>query len=168
MNLGGLLLILALADPQGHALDAGDLPTCPNGVINEVVRRAGCTHGDARCWLAGGGFCDDYVELRVTQDRPMASVSLVPVEAGEVRRGDVAVFLSRAHYAFVERVIVDRAGRPVSVVLSEYNYGTCWVDEALLVTDKYGRLTRRSNVRVAAVDGGFLRAVPARGPGEHD
>jgi hypothetical protein len=34
------------------------------------------------------------------------------------------------------------------------------VDKALMVTDKYKLLNRRTSVPLALVDGGFLRAAP--------
>lgn len=154
-----LLLELAVAaTSSGHESNAGDLPVCGNRVIVSVVKRAGCTLGDARCWLRRGGFCTDHVETMLSIRPSKLGASLTPVVPAEVQRGDVAVFASRAHYAFVEKVTLDRHGRPVAVDLSELNFGTCWVDRTLMITDQYGLVGRRVGVPLGDVDGGFLRA----------
>lgn len=152
-----VLLALALAAGEGHESNAGSLPVCGNGVINQVVKRVGCTLGDSRCWLRSGGFCGDYVEARIAAARPGAKLQTAPIRPDEVTRGDVAVFASRAHYAYVEAVVRDKGGRPVAVDLSEFNFGTCWVDKGLMVTDQFKILGRRIGVAVRDVDGGFLR-----------
>lgn len=157
--------LAALAVTAGaHGADAGNLPPCANRVINEVVKRAGCTVGDTRCWTRRGGFCTDWVEKRVVavSKRPAKDLRLVPVAPAQVAKGDLAVFASRAHTAFVERVVKDAQGRAAAVDLSEYNFGSCWVDPAAMATEKYGLLGRRLGVPLAAVDGGFQRPIPAR------
>jgi hypothetical protein len=155
-----LLLALTAAAASGHGDDAGKLPVCGNRVIGAVVKRVGCTLGDARCWLRSGGFCTDHVEQRLVRGRARGTMQLNPVRREEVRPGDVAQFSARAHYAYVEAVIRDGRGKPLAVELSEFNFGTCWVDKDILVTDQYKVLNRRS-VSLADVDGGFLRARPA-------
>ena len=145
------------------ALSAADLPVCTNRAINEVTRRVGCTVGDNNCWLVkGGGFCIDYVE-RMTNIVKAGGAKKVlrPVPAREVRKGDIAQFNFRAHFAYVESVVKGGDGIPVAVNVSEYNYGTCWVDQDLMVTDTYKVVTRRSGIPIDRVDGGFLRAVKA-------
>jgi hypothetical protein len=132
---------------------ADDLPFCSNRIINEVTKRVGCTVGDARCWLTKGGFCMDYIQ----KQQPAKSKQWQPISADKVRRGDVAQFNSRPHYAYVESVIKDKNGKPVAINVSEYNYGTCWVDEQTMVTDKYNVVNRRSGIPLGTVDGGFLR-----------
>jgi hypothetical protein len=139
---------------------AQELPPCSNAVIQKVVKRVGCTLGDERCWIRAGGFCTDYVEQRILASAPGKKMELVGVATGEVRPGDVAVFLEAPHYAWVERVERDAAGKPVAVDVSEYNFGTCWVDDELMVTDRYKLLNRRAGVPIAAVDGGFERPRP--------
>jgi hypothetical protein len=155
--LASLALVLSGPAPGSGAR----LPVCSNRTIHEVAKRAGCALGDLRCWASSHGYCNDWVERRLLEGAPAGRLELVPVTAAEVRRGDVALYAARGHYAFVERVVTDRSGRPVAVDLSEYNYGTCWVDTDLLVTDQYGTLHRRLGVPLGAVDGGFLRARPA-------
>jgi hypothetical protein len=154
------VLLILTAQPMRPG-PAADLPVCANRTINAAVERVGCTLGDSRCWSAAGGFCTDYVERWLQTRLAGQEARLVRVGREEVRRGDVATFLARVHYAVVERVVFDREGRPAAVDLSEYNFGTCWVDEELMVTDQYLVVNRRSDVPLGAVDGGFLRAVPA-------
>ena len=151
------LAALAAGQAGGHALDASGLPVCGNRVIREVVQRTGCTLGDTRCWFRIGGFCTDYVERRLGADRPGAAPPLDPVRAEDVQPGDVALFAARAHTAFVEAVRRDAAGRAVAVDVSEYNFGTCWVDREIMVTDQFKLVNRRSGVPLTAVDGGVLR-----------
>lgn len=155
------LLFLLLAAPSGdrHPASVELLPVCGNRVINAVVRRAGCTVGDDRCWKRGGGMCADYVEGRIRKERSAKAIELTSVGAEEVVRGDVAVFTARAHLAYVEAVRRDPKGRLVAVDVAEFNFGTCWVDREAMITDTYGVLTRRRGVAAAEVDGGFRRAV---------
>lgn len=147
------LLAIALLADGDHTWDAGRLPVCSNRVIRSVVVRSGCTLGDTRCWARRGGFCTDYVAKRVGKGIAQAS----QVAPDEVREGDVAVFSSRSHMSVVEKVLRDGRGRPVAVSLSEYNFGSCWVDRELMVTDQYGLLGRRAAVKLGEVDGGFIR-----------
>lgn len=134
---------------------ADELPVCSNRVINEVTKRSGCTVGDAKCWFANGGFCMDYVQKR-TQSPKQSQWQTIRAEM--VKKGDIAQFYSpRAHYAFVESVVRDKQGRPRAVNVSEYNYGTCWVDPDIMVTNTYKIVTRRTGIPISSVDGGFLR-----------
>lgn len=154
------LVLVALATSAGegaHAADAGVLPVCSNRVVNEVVKRAGCTLGDGRCWARSGGFCTDWVEARVAAAAGGKAMRLEAVDPEQVRKGDVAVFAGRAHYAYVERVVVGAGGNAVAVDVSEYNFGRCWVDEEAMVTDQYEVVSRRRGIPVAEVDGGFMR-----------
>lgn len=153
-----LLVALGVAAASGHG-DAAKLPVCGNRAIGTVVRRVGCTLGDARCWLRSGGFCTDHVEQRLAGPGARGAMQLNPVRKEEVRPGDVALFSARAHYAYVEAVVRDARGKPSAVEVSEFNFGTCWVDKEMMVTDQYKVLNRRS-VPLADVDGGFLRARP--------
>lgn len=163
MNAAILLLALAATGGAGYHTDAAKLPHCSNRVISEVVKRAGCTVGDMRCWTRSGGFCTDWVEKRVAAVKklPVKDLRLVPVAPEQVARGDLAIFAGRSHTAFVERVVKDRNGRAVAVDLSEYNFGTCWVDPSAMATEKYGVAGRRLGVPLAEVDGGFQRPASA-------
>ena len=149
---------LALTASGAHDLEVQKLPVCSNRRIVTIVRRAGCTLGDGRCWSKGRGFCTDYVEKRLAADGAPAPQRLERVRTEEVRPGDVALFSGRAHYAYVERVVKDESGKPVAVSLAEFNFGTCWVDREFLVTDQYKVENRRQSVPLKEVDGGFLRA----------
>jgi hypothetical protein len=158
-----LVLHLAVAAEGGHAMDAWGIPWCSNPVVGQVVKRVGCTLGDAACWDRRGGFCTGHVEARLARGRPQGELRLEPVQVSEVAVGDVAVFSARAHYAVVEAVARDASGRPVAITVSESNFGTCWVSKPLMVTDRYGVVGRRADVPVREVDGGFLR-VRSAGP----
>ncbi len=135
---------------------SAQLPTCSNRVIREVAKRAGCTIGDSRCWLSKGGMCTDYIQKMAGQaDKPVQLKRQVSPE--DVRKGDIAQFNSRAHFAYIEKVIKDKNGKPVAIDVSEYNYGTCWVDFSTMVTDNYKKVSKRLNIPLNKIDGGFLR-----------
>lgn len=147
------LLFLFVCSSVSYAFE---LPVCSNRVISEVTKRVGCTVGDSKCWLTKGGMCTDYIQKMIGQ--PGKAIQLNNrINPEDVKKGDVAQFLSRAHYAYVEKVIKDKNGKPVAVDLSEYNYGDCWVDQATMVTDKYKKVNRRFGIPLSKVDGGFLR-----------
>jgi hypothetical protein len=150
--------VLAATAAAGHEGEARAIPVCTNPAIVKVVRRAGCTLGDGRCWARNAGFCTDWIEQRLSKDGIASPPRMEQIPAQEVRAGDVAVFVSRSHYAYVEAVVKDESGKPVALELSEYNYGRCWVDRDFLVTDQYKVAGRRSGVPLREVDGGFLRA----------
>jgi hypothetical protein len=137
---------------------AGELPVCSNRTINEVMQRVGCTVGDSRCWLNSGGFCTDYVRIKLNLGHSDREIAWTPVAPVEVKRGDIAVFLSLPHYAYVESIVRDKQGKPVAVNVSEYNFGICLVDEQAMVTDKYKSINTRSGIPFIAVDGGFIRS----------
>ena len=153
-----LAVLMLLVSAVGHISFASELPVCSNRIINEVTAKVGCTVGDARCWFSKGGFCTDYIEIMSRRRQPGKALQLKNIMRPEdVKKGDVALFISRAHYAFVESVVRDKSGKPVAVNLSEYNYGTCWVDEQNMVTEKYKIVNKRFGVPLGKVDGGFLR-----------
>lgn len=135
------------------------LPDCGGDAINEVTKRIGCTVGDAACWLSKGGYCTDYIEIKTPRPQSGKPPRWEKISAGSVEKGDVAVFLSLSHYAYVESVTRDGGGRPISLDLSEYNYGGCWVDRSNMVTDKYKTVNKRYGVDPNIVDGGFLRPM---------
>jgi hypothetical protein len=113
--------------------------------------------GDSKCWLTKGGFCTDYVQKMLHLGRSDQGVTWESVQPEDLRKGDIAVFSVRAHYAYVESVVRDRQGKPVAVDVSEYNFGTCLVDEQTMVTNKYKKVNARSGIPLNAVDGGFIR-----------
>jgi hypothetical protein len=153
----GLVALVALGG-GGNDLSIRGIPVCSNHAAVAVVRRAGCTLGDGRCWERTGGFGAGYVEKRLAADGAPAPQRLERIRPTEVRAGDVAVFNARAHYAYVEKVVKDEGGKPIAVDLAEFNFGTCWVDRDYLVTDRYKVESRRPGVPLSGVDGGFLRA----------
>lgn len=141
--------------------NAAELPFCSNRTINEVTHRVGCTVGDTKCWLNKGGFCTDYALKKSRTDRSgSGEVSWVSVQQSDVKTGDIAVFVSRSHYAFVESVVRDTQGKPVAVNVSEYNFGDCLVDDQAIVTNKYGTVNTRFGIPMNVVDGGFIRRSP--------
>lgn len=133
------------------------LPICSNRIINEVTNRSGCTVGDTKCWLSKGGFCTDYVQLKLDLVKSSKEIRWMSVQPGDVRKGDIAVFNYRAHYAFVESVVQNTQGNPVAVNVSEYNFGDCMVDEQVMVTNKYKKVNKRFGIPLNKVDGGFIR-----------
>lgn len=148
-----LLAVLLVVGPgMSYAFD---LPVCSNRIINEVTKRAGCTLGDSRCWLSKGGFCTDYVQKMAQPGKAFTLNTRVRPE--DVRKGDIALFVFRTHYAYVEGVVRDGNGTPVAVDVSEYNYGSCWVDQDTMVTDMYLKVNRRHAIPLGEVDGGFWR-----------
>jgi len=157
MIIKSLYLFAVLACIGSRTACADELPFCSNRVINEVTSRAGCTVGDSKCWLRNGGFCTDYVLKKLNLVQSDKEIAWAAVQSNDVRTGDVAVFNARAHYAYVESVVRDKQGKPVAVNVSEYNFGTCLVDEQTMVTDKYKKVNKRSGIPLNAVDGGFIR-----------
>lgn len=155
--LSSLAVIISIVVCRANA---EELPFCSNRTINEVTLRVGCTVGDSKCWLTKGGFCTDYVLKKSRIDLSGGGVSWVPVQPDAVKAGDIAVFAYRSHYAFVESVVRDKQGKPVTVNVSEYNFGDCLVDEQTMVSDKYGTVNNRSNIPLKTVDGGFIRRSP--------
>lgn len=158
MSIGkwlSFLVILAIVSPDYTSADS--LPVCSNRTINEVTNRVGCTVGDTKCWLSRGGFCTDYVQKKLQLNSSGQAIVWNQVQPGDVRKGDIAVFNARAHYAYVESVVRDKQGKPVAVNVSEYNFGTCLVDEQAMVTDHYKKVNTRANIPLRAVDGGFIR-----------
>jgi hypothetical protein len=152
----GFLVLTAFFMLSASHVSYAELPVCGNRVINEVTKRVGCTVGDAKCWLTKGGMCTDYIQKMTTQ--PGKAIQLNnKVRPEDVRKGDIAQFFSRAHYAYVESVVKDKNGKPIAVNVSEYNYGACWVDQSTMVTDQYKTVNRRFGIPLGDVDGGFLR-----------
>ncbi len=154
---GALVLIFGFVLATSLVVYAAELPVCSNHLINEVTRRVGCTVGDANCWLTKGGMCTDYIQKKIAKSGKQIRLDVIRPE--EVRKGDVAQFISRAHYAYVENVIKDKNGNPVAVDVSEYNFGTCWVDQSTMVTDLYMKVNKRVHIPLSQVDGGFLRPL---------
>lgn len=74
----------------------------------------------------GKGYCTDYVnkmigeKIRGDADRWRANIT-----AAEVKEGDVAIFRSKKHVAFIEKVVRrDDRGRAVRIRVSEMNWGS--------------------------------------------
>jgi hypothetical protein len=163
MESGGLVIRRALpliaVFLLGHVrICYAELPVCSSRIINEVTKRAGCAIGDAECWLAKGGFCTDYIQNMAGRNRSGKSFQLSKkIRPEYIRKGDVALFIARVHYAYIENVRTNKKGQPIAIDVSEFNYGSCWVDRDTLVTDKYKKVGRRSGLPLNSVDGGFWR-----------
>ena len=156
MRILSVLFALIVCFTFGLAC-AEELPFCSNRIINEVTKRVGCTVGDAKCWLTKGGFCTDYVQKKLDISQIGEGLAWVPVQLDDIKKGDIAVFNYRAHYAYVESVIRNSKGKPVAVSVSEYNFGDCLVDEQTMVTEKYKVVNMRAGIPLNRVDGGFIR-----------
>ncbi|MDA8241070.1 MAG: hypothetical protein M0Z67_11965 [Nitrospiraceae bacterium] len=158
MIIKRILAVLATVMLGTTQVCYAELPLCSNRIINEVTTRVGCTVGDSKCWLTKGGMCTDYIQKMISRGQPGKTLQLArQVRPEDVRKGDVAQFNARVHYAYVESVVRDKSGKPVAVNVSEYNYGACWVDRDTMVTNKYKKVNRRSGIPLSAVDGGFWR-----------
>ena len=152
-----VLIFLAVFFAAGAQVCCAELPVCSNRIVNNVMTRVGCAVGDTRCWLSKGGYCTDYVQKMTGHGQPGDADRWNRINPGDVKKGDVALFISFMHFAYVEGVVNDKEGRPVAVNLSEYNYGACWVDQANMVTDKYKTVNKRPGIPLGKVDGGFWR-----------
>lgn len=118
---------------------------------------ANCKQGDCACWIKAGGYCTAYIKLKTGKSQSGdANKWKSNIKSSDVKKGDVAIFKSKTHVAYVESVNKDKKGKPTSVKVSEYNYGPKWVDESCLVTDKFGIVSTRT-VDISSVDGGFWR-----------
>jgi len=78
------------------------------------------------------------------------------IKVSHVREGDVAIFKSKNHAAYVHSVAKDRYGRIKYIIVKEWNNGTKWYDYTCNVTNKFGKITTRK-VNPKYVDGGFWR-----------
>ncbi|WP_224983360.1 hypothetical protein [Geomonas agri] len=121
-----------------------------------------------------GGYCVDYVKSRIPSF-PMPTRDDMPtlknVDIAEVTEGDVAIFAIKSywHVAYVESVHRNAQGEPLTIDVSEMNFGnepsfvefrSRWKlasrDEwqrALCcgITDNYDEITMRKNVDVTTV-----------------
>lgn len=115
--------------------------------------KAPCTTGDCDCWIKEGGYCTAYIKLKTRKSQSGdANKWKSNIKSSDVKKGDVAIFKSITHVAYVENVSKDKK----TVTVSEYNYGPKWTDKKCLVTDKFGVVSTRT-VNISSVDGGFWR-----------
>ncbi len=152
-----VMVLLAVTLVAGPQVCCAEIPVCSNKIVSAVMKRTGCAVGDIRCWLSKGGFCTDYVQKMTGHGKPGDASQWDKVKPENVKKGDVALFVSRMHFAYVESVVNDGNGKPAAVNVSEYNYGDCWVDQPNFVTDKYKIVNKRYGVALKKVDGGFWR-----------
>ncbi|WP_246038081.1 hypothetical protein [Geomonas terrae] len=134
------------------------------------------SHAACNCedWMDRGGYCVDYVKSRIPSfPIPMRDdmPTLRNTEVTEVTEGDVAIFTIKSywHVAYVERVHRNAQGEPISIDVSEMNFGdeptfqefrSKWRsasreewNRALCcgITDNYDEITTRKNVDIATV-----------------
>jgi len=105
----------------------------------------------------GKGYCTDYVNTKISP-KQSGDASRWPsnISSSEVRAGDVAIFRSINHVAYVDSVATkDSKGRALTLNISEWNYGSTAKKTALekscIVTDKFGIKTTRKIAVSAAV-----------------
>lgn len=117
------------------------------------------------CWQYCGpngdkGYCTDYIKSKGKRI-PGGNANQWPsnVAKSDVRQGDAAIFNSPApygHVAYVERVNYDRFRKPISIDVSEWNWGAKSPDpkkQACGVTQKYHIRTDRPNIPITSVSG---------------
>lgn len=131
---------------------------------------------DCDDWVERRGYCVDYVKSRIpTFPIPKSEADIRRLnnrEVAHIQRGDVAIFdLGRYwHVAYVENVRRDQRGTPVSIDISEKNYGPRMTAEHFRktwdpargsewkravwcgVTKKFGQSGMRNNVPIHTVD----------------
>ena len=102
----------------------------------------------------GRGYCTDYIFDQTGQRQSGDAKNW----AGDhnlslLKKGDVAIFDfgTYGHVALVETVNRDSAGTPVSVDLSEWNYGSTYVNEACAVTNAFGVRGTRNGISVSNI-----------------
>jgi hypothetical protein len=104
------------------------------------------------------GYCVDYIQSRIGT-RPRGNPAQWPTrrDMSLVREGSAVVFAGVAapygHVAYIDRVNRDGAGRPMSIDISEMNYGRglrAGTPASCAVTSNFGVVTRR---RLSVNDG---------------
>lgn len=103
----------------------------------------------------GRGYCTDYIRnITGSSQSGDARNWTSNISLSEVLPGDVAIFANVGnfgHVAFVDAVNRDGDGRPISVNLSEWNYGSTFQDESCGVTNKFGITTTRTSISVSSI-----------------
>ncbi len=113
----------------------------------------------------GKGYCVDYIKQRLGT-RPFGDPAKwrANVQTKDVRVGDAALFSSPTpwgHVAIVERVVYrHNTAIPISIDISEWNYGPSWTNKRCAVTNKFGTVNRR-NVSITSAER-ILAPVNAR------
>lgn len=102
----------------------------------------------------GRGYCTDYIEF-VTGKRQLGNGKdwKGNISSSEVLPHDVAIFDvgTFGHVARIDSVNRDGNGKPISVNLSEWNYGSVLVNASCGVTDKFRITTYRVNVPLSSI-----------------
>jgi surface antigen len=116
-------------------------------IFSEVAFGSDCSQ------YIGKGYCTDYIKKMTGNSQPGDAKNWVSnISPSEVLPCDTAIFTNVGnfgHVAFVDAVSRDGDGRPISVNLSEWNYGSIFQDESCGVTNKFGITTVRTNIAVS-------------------
>lgn len=118
-------------------------------IASALVYAADCSQ------YLGKGYCTDYIFAQTGQRQPGDAQDWNgDHDLSLLQKGDVAIFDlgTYGHVALVENVNKDSSGTPVSVNLSEWNYGPTYVNEACAVTNAFGIRGTRENIPVSTVD----------------
>ena len=93
-------------------------------------------------WMARKGYSVNYIEQRTGKRQPgFANGWVSNIDRDAVRPGDVAIFAQwHGHTGYVEKVERDTNGRPVRILISDWNRPAKWVDEECIVTEAFGKL----------------------------
>jgi hypothetical protein len=99
-----------------------------------------------RCgpWLKKKGYSVDYVEQRAGRRQPGFGRNWVSnIDRNAVQPGDVAIFVGpHDHVGYVEQVQRDASGKPVRILVADWNKPGVWVDESCAITGEFGKLNR--------------------------
>jgi len=105
----------------------------------------------------GKGYSEHFIKLMIGKRQNGQIKNWVNnINVSQVRKGDVAIFRSINHAAYVHSVVKNKYGRIKYIIVKEWNYGTKWFDYTCNVTNKFGKTTKR-RVKLEEVDGGFWR-----------
>ncbi|HZS46011.1 MAG TPA: CHAP domain-containing protein [Blastocatellia bacterium] len=114
-----------------------------------LVAPAASSAANCSKYLSEGGYCTDYIKFRTGKKQSGdAHLWVGNVNVKDARAGDVAIFPYAAdgfgHVAYIERANKDSRGNPVSFYISEWNYGSQWVDRACAVTNLFHKPNYRT------------------------
>jgi hypothetical protein len=93
-------------------------------------------------WIARKGYSVNYIEQRTGKRQPgFANGWVSNIDRDAVRPGDVAIFAQwRGHTGYVEKVERDASGKPLRILISDWNRPAKWVDEECVITEAFGKL----------------------------
>ena len=141
-------------DGRGCRCSAGFVSTssgCVRATAKPVPNQNPRQSGDVCAPYYGKGYCTDWISQRMS-NRPRGDPNTWPVNGNlsTIRDGVAVVFgglSSSGHVAYVERVNRDASGKPLSLDISEMNYGRGLkpsTPPSCLVTSAFGAVGRRT------------------------